>query len=408
MSKKTCIIVGAGHSAAQLSVSLRQEGWEGHIIVVGDEDALPYHRPPLSKAYLAGIKELNNILIRPAAFYEMQEIKFNLGVGLHAIDRIKKHITLNNGDVLHYDKLALTLGSRIRKLAIAGSELVGISYLKTAANVDYIKTLAKSNQKAVIIGGGYIGLETAAVLRKLGMDVTVLEMMPRVLERVTAPQLSEFYTRIHTEEGVKVVTNVVVSSIEAQKSRNSVVCSNGHTYPADLIIVGVGVLPNQEIAERAGLTVSNGIEVNEFACTSDPDIVASGDCAWHYNPIYKKYLRLESVQNATDQAKAAASYICDKPVAYHTLPWFWSDQYDMKLQIAGLSQGYDSLVVRGDIKHGRRFAVFYLIGQHVIAVDAVNSPAEFMIGKKLITENTVVDKRKLANLDISMKDMLTV
>jgi 3-phenylpropionate/trans-cinnamate dioxygenase ferredoxin reductase subunit len=408
MLKKTCIIVGAGHSAAQLSVSLRQEGWEGHIIVVGDEDALPYHRPPLSKAYLAGIKELNNILIRPAAFYEKQEIKFNLGVGLYAIDRINKHITLNNGDVLHYDKLALTLGSRIRKLAIAGSELGGISYLKTAADVDYIKTLAKSNKKAVIIGGGYIGLETAAVLRKLGMDVTVLEMMPRVLERVTAPQLSEFYTRIHTEEGVKVVTDVVVSSIEAQKSRNSVICSNGDTYPADLIIVGVGVLPNQEIAERAGLTVSNGIEVNEFACTSDPDIVACGDCAWHYNPIYKKYLRLESVQNATDQAKTAASYICGKPLVYNTLPWFWSDQYDMKLQIAGLSQGYDSLVVRGDIKHGRRFAVFYLIGQHVIAVDAVNSPAEFMIGKKLITENTVVDKRKLANLDISMKDMLTV
>ncbi len=407
MLGKTCIIIGAGHSGAQLSISLRQERWEGRIIVVGDEEALPYHRPPLSKAYLAGTKELSNILLRPASFYEKQNIEFNLGVGLAAINRADKTVTLNNGDILNYDKLALTLGSRVRKLTIPGSDLAGISYLKTAKDVDYIKTLAKPDKKAVIIGGGYIGLETAAVLRKLGMDVTVLEMMPRVLERVTAPQLSEFYTRVHTEEGVNVVTEVIVSSIEAKDNLNSVVCTNGNSYPAELIIVGVGVLPNQEIAEKAGLAVGNGIEVNEFACTSDPDIVASGDCAWHYNPIYKKYLRLESVQNATDQAKTAAAYICDQSVTYNTLPWFWSDQYDMKLQIAGLSQGYDSLVIRGDIKHGRRFAVFYLFGQKVIAVDAVNSPAEFMIGKKLIIENITIDEAKLANLGVSMKEILT-
>lgn len=408
MLNKTCIIIGAGHSAAQLSVSLRQEGWEGRIIVVGDEQALPYHRPPLSKAYLAGTKNLNNILIRPAAFYEKQRIEFNLGVGLDSIDRANKQITLNNGEVLNYDKLALTLGSRVRKLTIPGCDLVGVSYLKTAQDVDYIKTLAKADKKAVIIGGGYIGLETASVLRKLGMEVTVLEMMPRVLERVTAPQLSEFYTRVHSEEGVNIVTEVVVSSIEAQDDRNSVHCTNGDSYEADLIIVGVGVLPNQEIAEQAGLTVSNGIEVNEFSCTSDPDIVASGDCAWHYNPIYNKHLRLESIQNAADQAKTAAAYICDNNTAYNTLPWFWSDQYDMKLQIAGLSQGYDSVVVRGDIKHGRSFAVFYFIEDKVIAVDAVNSPAEFMIGKKLITQHSFVDRVKLASLDIAMKDMLSV
>lgn len=408
MLDKICIIIGAGHSAAQMSVSLRQEGWKGRIIIVGDEDALPYHRPPLSKAYLAGTKELSNILIRPAAFYEKQQIEFNLGVGLQAIDPDNKTITLNNGDMLHYDKLALTLGSKVRKLAIPGAELPGISYLKTAKDVDYIKTLAIQDKKAVIIGGGYIGLETAAVLRKLGMDVTVLEMMPRVLERVTAPPLSEFYTRVHTEEGVKIVTEVIVSSIEPHINQNTVVCTNNDRYPADLIIVGVGVLPNQEIAQQAGLTVSNGIEVNEFACTSDPDIVASGDCAWHYNPIYKKHIRLESVQNATEQAKTAAAYLCGKQAAYNTLPWFWSDQYDMKLQIAGLSQGYDSFVVRGDIQQGRRFAVFYLLDQRVIAVDAVNSPAEFMIGKKLIIENIIVAEDKLANVDISMKDMLAV
>jgi 3-phenylpropionate/trans-cinnamate dioxygenase ferredoxin reductase component len=404
---QTCVIIGASHAAAQLAPTLRQEGWQGRIIVIGDEAHIPYHRPPLSKTYLSGEKTMDEIYIRPAAVYEKAEVEFLLNTRVDSIDRQNKTLSLNNGDSIAYDKLALTLGSRVRKVDLPGVELDGIYYLRDAADVEKIKTKTGAGKKAVIVGGGYIGLETAAVLRKLGMEVTVLEMMERVLQRVTAPEISEFYNRIHTEEGVNICCGVGVSAFEGNVKVEKVICSNDDTYEADLVVVGVGILPNVELAEAAELEVNNGIVVDEYARTSDEDIVAAGDCTFHYNSLYEKDIRLESVQNATDQARVAALTLCGKAKAYDALPWFWSDQYDLKLQIAGLSQGYDEVIVRGDRQNSRSFAVFYLKDGKVISVDAINKAAEFMVGKRLISGKLVVDKAKLADENVSMKELIS-
>lgn len=403
---QVCIIIGASHAAAQLAPALRQEGWEGKILIISDEGYIPYHRPPLSKALLAGEKTIDEIYIRPESVYQKADIEFLLNTRVESINREEKTLVLDNGKSLAYDKLALTVGSRVRKVNLPGADLDGIYYLRDMKDVEQIKTKIVSGKKAVIVGGGYIGLETAAVLKKLGMVVTVIEMMDRVLQRVTAPEVSAFYTRVHTEEGVNIVCGVGVDAFEGSKRIEKVVCNNGDSYEADLVVIGVGIVPNVELAEAAGLEVNNGIVVNEYAVTSDPDIVAAGDCTYHYNKIYASWLRLESVQNASDQARSAAASICGKEKVYDALPWFWSDQYDLKLQIAGLSQGYDELIIRGDREGSRSFAAFYLKSGIIISVDAVNMPAEFMLGKKLITNATLVDKEKLADATIPIKELL--
>ncbi|MBT7952417.1 MAG: FAD-dependent oxidoreductase [Gammaproteobacteria bacterium] len=404
---QTCVIVGASHAAAQLAPILRQEGWEGRIVVVGDEPYIPYHRPPLSKTFLSGEKTLEDIYIRPQMVYDKAEIEFLLNTRVEAIDREKRILSLNNGETLAYDKLALTVGSRVRKVDLPGIDLEGIYYLRDANDVEQIKSKVKEGKHAVIVGGGYIGLETAAALRKQGMDVTVLEMMERVLQRVTAPEISEFYDRVHKEEGVKICCGVGVASFAGNTNVEKVICSNGDEYAADLVVVGVGIVPNVELADAAGLEVNNGIVVDQFARTSDHDIVAAGDCTNHHNVLYDINIRLESVQNATDQARVAAQTLCGKEKAYDALPWFWSDQYDLKLQIAGLSQGYDEVIVRGDRDNSRSFAAFYLRGGVVIAVDAVNKAPEFMVGKRLITGKVAVDKMQLADENIPIKELLT-
>ena len=403
---QVCIIIGGSHAAAQLAPALRQEGWEGNVLVISDEGYIPYHRPPLSKALLAGEKTIDEIYIRPAPVYEKADIEFLLNTHVESINRDEKSITLNNGETLSYDKLGLTVGSRVRKVNLPGVDLDGINYLRDMNDVEQIKTRVSPGKKAVIVGGGYIGLETAAVLRKLGMEVTVIEMMDRVLQRVTAPEISEFYTRIHQEEGVNIVCGIGVDAFEGDGKVEKVICNNGDSYDADLVVIGVGIVPNIELAESAGLEVNNGIVVNDFAVTSDPDIVAAGDCTYHHNKIYDTWLRLESVQNASDQARSAAASICGKEKIYDALPWFWSDQFDLKLQIAGLSQGYDELITRGDREGSRSFAAFYLKAGVIISVDAVNKPAEFMMGKKLIANATVVDKEKLADVNIPIKELM--
>ncbi len=403
---QTCVIIGASHAAAQLAPTLRQEGWQGRIIIIGEEPFIPYHRPPLSKTYLAGEKTMDDINIRPPIVYEKAEIEFLLNTRVEAIDRDNKSLSLDNGESLSYDKLALTVGSRVRKVDLPGVDLGGIYYLRDANDVEQIKTRVAAGKKAVIVGGGYIGLETAAVLRKLGMEVTVLEMMERVLQRVTAPEVSEFYDRVHRQEGVTICCGVGVTAFSGKGDIEKVICSDGNVYDADLVVVGVGIVPNIELAEAAGLEVNNGIVVNEYAVTSDADIVAAGDCTYHHNALYDRMIRLESVQNATDQARVAALSLCGKDKAYDALPWFWSDQYDLKLQIAGLSQGYDEVIVRGDRQNSRSFAAFYLKDGVVIAVDAVNKPPEFMVGKRLITGKVSVDKTKLADENVPMKELM--
>jgi 3-phenylpropionate/trans-cinnamate dioxygenase ferredoxin reductase subunit len=403
MSNEHAVIVGASHASAQLAATLRQGGWEGNISIVGEEAIPPYHRPPLSKAYLAGEKHSDELLIRPGTFYEKTAIDMVLGSRVTAIDTDRKQVMLHDGGTIPYDKLALTTGARVRKLDLPGHEQEGVFYLRDLNDVDRIRGFIGPGKSAVIIGGGYIGLETAASMRKLGMEVTVLEALPRVLQRVTAPEVSAFYTRVHREEGVEIVTDAVVKGLTGDGTVTGVELDDGSQLAADLVIIGVGVIPDTELAETAGLEVDNGIVVDEFARTSDPDIVAAGDCTNHFNPIYQRRLRLESVQNATDQAKTAANTLCGKLEAYHALPWFWSDQYDLKLQIAGLSQGFDRVVVRGASDNGRSFAAFYFAGDQLLAVDAINRPKEFMAVRRALTQGQSADPAKLADESVDIQ-----
>lgn len=400
------IIIGASHAAAQASVSLRQSGWDSDITVIGDEDVLPYHRPPLSKDFLSGEKSIEDILIRPAESYVAANISMKLGVRVGAIDRAAKTILTDEGETLSYTKLVLTTGARIRRLPIAGEDLDNVFYLRDTQDVLAIKKKSQSSKTAVIIGGGYIGLETAASLRKQGLQVTVLEAMPRILQRVTAPQMSEFYKRVHTEEGVTILEHVMASEIQEDGQGLAVLTSCEKRLAADMVIIGIGVIPNTELAEAAGLSIGNGIEVNEFCQTSDPDIYAAGDVTWHYNPIYERHVRLESVPNATEQGKVIAAHITGTPKPYNSLPWFWSDQFDLKLQIAGLSTDYDDVVIRGDIETGRTYAAYYFKGDKFIAVDAVNAPRDFMFGKMSLTKDQNLDKTLISDTYISLKECI--
>ena len=406
MSDPTCVIVGASHAGTQLALSLRQGGWKGRIVLAGDESANPYQRPPLSKDLLSGVKSAEQIPIRPVTVLEHAGVELRLGQRAISIDRAAKTVTFADGEKLNYDKLALTLGAYPATVPLTGVDKHGVYYLRNLADVEQIRPYIGEGKSAVIVGGGYIGLEAGSVLRRTGMRVTVLEALSRVLRRVTAPVVSAFYERLHDEEGVRIVTGSLVTSIEGDVRVERVFCADGSEFDANLVIIAVGVLPQTELAERAGLDVEDGILVDEYTRTSDPDIVAAGDCTRHYNPIYRRRVRLESVQNAVDQAKTAAAALNGKLEPYHALPWFWSDQYDVKLRIAGLSQGYDNIVVRGNPEEGRSFAVFYFLGNRLLAVDAINRPGEFMLGKKLLAHGTVIDKARLADEALTPKQLL--
>lgn len=401
----TCLIIGASHAGAQLATSLRKEGWDGPITVLGDEPPSPYHRPPLSKGLLNGEKTVDQLAIFKPAVYEKANIEFRLGVQVEEINRHEKYVTLAQGERLHYTKLALCTGARVRQLNIPGSNLQGVHYLRTLADAQAIQAAIKPGGHAVIVGGGYIGLETAASLRKLGMEVTVLEMMDRVLERVTAPELSAFYTRLHEKHGVRIITQAQAQAFTGEQHVEQVQCNNDLTLPADLVIVGIGVIPNTELASNAGLSVDNGIIVDELARTSDPDIVAAGDCTFHPNNVLGYSLRLESVPNAMDQAKTAAATLCGHSKPYHALPWFWSDQYNIKLQITGVNRGYDKVILRGDPEQ-EQFVAWYLQGDRILAADCINSPKEFMLAKKLIAQRTQVLETALADPQVDLNTLL--
>ena len=405
-SDQTAIIIGGSHAASQLVASLRLEGWEGRIIVISDDSCLPYHRPPLSKTYLSGEKDAQSLLIRASVFYDKNNIKFMLGTTVDKIDRGAQTVALSNGEKLAYDKLAICTGARVRKLPIPGTGFSGVHYLRNIADAETIKADIKAGGSAAIIGGGYIGLETAALLCRIGMRVTILETMERVLERVTAPEVGAFYTRVHQEEGVEIKTGVIASEIIGSNQVEAVVCNTGERMEADLVIIGIGVVPNTELAMDAGLTVDNGILVDEYAQTSDPNIVAAGDCTNHPNPLIGRNIRLESVPNATDQAKSAAASMCGVEKPYSALPWFWSDQYDLKLQIAGLNHGFDQVIIRGDIEKSRSFVAWYLKNGQLIAADCVNRVKEFMVAKQALAGAKSIDLSKLADDTIDPKALL--
>lgn len=404
MQQDHCVIIGGSHAAAQLVSSLRLNKWEGKITIVSADAFLPYHRPPLSKSYLSGEKNLDEIMIRPPTFYERSDIEVILGTRVTAVDRANKKVHLDNHTDISYTKLVFTTGAKVRKITIPGHNLPGVFYLRDLNDVDHIREYLGHTKKAVIIGGGYIGLETASALRSLDMDVTILEALPRVLQRVTAPEVSAFYTRVHSEEGVKILTNAAVQSIDGKYKVESVTTADGLVIPADLVVVGIGVIPDVDLAEQAGLKVDNGLVVDEFARTNDHDILGAGDCTNHYNPIYDIQLRLESVQNATDQSRVAANTICGKLEPYRALPWFWSDQYDLKLQIAGLSQGFDQVVVRGSTESGRSFAAFYYKEGRLIAVDAINRPKEFMTCKRALAEQKTANPELVADESVDIQE----
>ena len=400
------VIVGAGHAAGQAAASLRQEGYEGAITMIGNEPYIPYQRPPLSKKFLAGEIGIDRVYFKPPEFYEKENVTVKLGTRVTEIDRKTKTVHTDQGETLTYSKLLLTTGSRVRELNLPGFDLDGVFYLRNVGDVEGIQSYFNKGGKCVIVGGGYIGLEVAAVAAKHGIDVTVLEMAPMVMARVVDPIVSRFYERVHKEEGVKILTGAAVSGFEGKNGQlTKVTCADGTAHEADFVVVGVGILPNVELAVEANLKVENGIAVDECCRTSDPDIYAAGDCTNHPNPLLGERLRLESVHNALEQAKTAAAAICGKEKPYAQIPWFWSDQYDLKLQIVGLSAGYDQAVVRGNPDDGRSFAVFYLKEGRLIAVDAINRAPEFMMSKQLIAKGVSIPAEKLRDENINMKEM---
>jgi 3-phenylpropionate/trans-cinnamate dioxygenase ferredoxin reductase subunit len=403
---KTVIIVGAGHAAGQTAASLRQKGFDGRIIMIGDEDYVPYQRPPLSKAFLAGDMTKERLYFKPEKFWPEHDVEMRLGESAASIDREAKSVSLANGEILNYDCLVLATGGRVRELHIPGHELKGVHYLRSIADVDAIRPAFKEGTRLVIVGGGYIGLEVAAVACKHGLDVTVLETESRVMNRVVATEISLFFQQIHTEEGVKLELGRRVQKICGNGKVESIACADGFTVTADICIIGIGIIPNTEIADAAGLKCSDGIVVDEYCQTSDPDIYAVGDCTKHPNALLGRHLRLESVHNAIEQGKTAAASICGQPAAYAQVPWFWSDQYDVKLQIAGLTEGYEQFVMRGD-PASRSFAAFYLLDGKVLAVDAINSPREFMLGKKLVAAGAHFAPDELADMNRDFKELAT-
>ena len=404
-AERGLVVVGAGQAAAQLVSSLRSLGYEGRIRLFGEEPALPYQRPPLSKQFLSGELAAEQLALLQPAFYQDNRIEVATGSRVATIDRAARTIGLASGETLGYDKLALTTGALVRHLPVPGADLDGILTLRTSADVERIRARMAPGRRLVIVGGGYIGLEVAAVAVKQGLSVTVLEMADRVMNRVVCPEVSAFYQSEHEAAGVTLLTKARVGGFEpGDGAAVRVNCADGQAFEADLVLVGVGVRPNTALAEAAGLEVDDGILVDEFARTSDPDIVAAGDCTRHVNLAYDGRLRLESVQNAVSQGRIAAATLVGAPQAYDEVPWFWSDQYDLKLQIVGLSDGCDRTVIRGEPGQ-RSFAVYYLRGGIPIAVDAVNAPRDFMMGKKLIAAGGPVDPARLADPAVPLREI---
>ena len=396
----SCIIVGASHAGVSLALQLRREGWSAPIKLIGEESELPYHRPPLSKEHLAGKKDLDAMRLRPAKIYADNDIDLLLSTRVSSIDTQSREVKLSSGSV-GYQKLALCTGSSVREF-IPARGLGNVFYIRTAADIARLAPHLQKGRRAIVIGGGYIGLEAAAVLAELEVSVTVLEMSERILQRVTNPVMSDYMKHLHESQGVEIHTGVEVESIREEGQEKLIGCADGAQFRADFLIVGIGVDANASLAQSAGIESGPGILVNEYCRTSDEHVYAAGDCTVHPSLIYQRQIRLESVQNANDQARAAAANICGKEQVYDAVPWFWSDQYSIKLQMVGLSAGYDQVVMRGSAEGGveASFALFYLKEGVLIAADCVGRPKEFMISKKLVKARGKIPAEQLQNEEI--------
>jgi len=400
----TTIIAGAGHAGGQTAISLRQAGYEGRIIVCGDEPVPPYQRPPLSKKYLSGELALERVFLRPEVFYARNDIELRLGSAVREIDPRQRTVVLDGGDALPFTDLVIATGSQPRRLDMPGSDLGNIFYLRTLEHTDAIRSALVAGRKLVVVGGGYIGLEIASTAKGLGLEVCVIEAADRILGRVTAPEMSAYYTRAHRARGVDIRLSTGVVAFEGNGTVEGVRCGS-ENIPADVVVVGIGIVPDVRLADSAGIRCEDGIVVDERCATSADHVYAVGDCTRHPNPILGRTLRLESVHNALEQARTAAANIAGTPTRYEQVPWFWSDQFDLKLQMVGISDGYDTIVQRGSMD-GDDFAMFYLKDGVLIAVDAVNRPREFMACRKLVPERPCIDPARLADESIPMREMI--
>jgi 3-phenylpropionate/trans-cinnamate dioxygenase ferredoxin reductase subunit len=397
------LIIGAGHAGGSAAAFLRQYGYAGDITVVGDEPHAPYQRPPLSKAWLKGEADSESLLLRPESFYTQENITLKRGVRAERINRADKTVTFSDGSVLPYDTLILATGARARTLDAPGAGLAGILSLRSAADADALKAALTPNAALAVIGGGYVGLEAAASATALGCRAVVLEREARLLARVASAPMAAFFQAYHQSHGVRIVTGVNVTGFVGEQGRvTGVTLADGSTMACDVALVGVGAIPNVELARDDGLDCADGVVVDLEARTSDPAVHAIGDVTHRPMPLYDRNFRLESVPNALEQAKQAACAITGRPAPAPEVPWFWSDQFDLKLQIAGVPFDADQLVLRGS-PHSQPFAVFHLREGRVLAVEAVNSPAEFMGGRLLIGRGVQVESTRLADLAIPMK-----
>jgi 3-phenylpropionate/trans-cinnamate dioxygenase ferredoxin reductase subunit len=409
-SRADVVIVGASHGGSEMAARLRQGGFTGSVALIGLEPNLPYQRPPLSKAFLAGETTSEQLLIRAPAVYDNNNIDVHLSTMVESIDREQHELVFSTGARFGYGKLVLATGGTPRRLTIPGSELQGLHYMRTIADVDRLREVFVPGARLVIVGGGYIGLEVAAVAVKQGLQVEIVEFAPRVLARVAGPQLSAFYETVHSKAGVQLRLSTGVEGFDPSDTKpghvGAVRCSDGTLLAADLVLVAVGLVPNTDIAGAAGLEIGNGIVVDLFCQTSDPDIFAIGDCA-EQNPLpyLGRRFRLESVPNALEQARVAASVLNGNPSPYNAVPWFWSDQYHLKLQAVGISQHYDHVVIRPP-RNPEGFIAFYLKEGRVIAADCVNSIIEFNMARRFVADKLVLDPAALADPAVNLKSLL--
>jgi 3-phenylpropionate/trans-cinnamate dioxygenase ferredoxin reductase subunit len=405
------VIVGGGQAGYQTAASLRTEGYDGPVFLIGEEAGAPYQRPPLSKAFVLGKQNQTQILLRPELYYRDHQIELLAGEKAAAIDRISRKVHLGSGSELSYDSLVLALGARNRALPVVGGGLDGVCYLRTLEEAIEVKQRLEQAQQVAIVGGGFIGLEIAAAARTLGKPVTVIEALPRLMSRVVAPVVSEFFRAAHTAKGVEILLNGKVQEIQGVDGRvQGVMLDDGRKLPADVVVIGVGIVPNTELAEGAGLPVANGIATDELLRTADERVFAIGDCAEHPSRFAgslgaNSQVRLESVQNAVDQGVCVARTIAGKAAPYSATPWFWSDQFDIRLQMAGLPGGHDQTVVRGAPESGK-FSVFYFRRGKLCAVDSVNRPADHLAARKLIGSGTAMTPDQAADENVNLKTVV--
>lgn len=401
---ESVVVVGGGQASAQLIVSLRQGGFGGRITLVSGEDELPYQRPPLSKQYLSGKLARERLLLRRREYYQSRNVELLPGCRALAIDRRFRRVSLDNGAELRYDRLALATGSVLRRLDVPGAELPGIHCLRSIPDARRLRAELRPGRRIVIVGGGYIGLEVAASAAQAGAKATVLEAEARLMSRVASTAVSDWVASLHRDAGVRIVLGAQVSAFSGNGRVGAVETSSG-SHAADAVVVGIGVLPAVGLARRCGLPEDDGICTDEYCRTEDEAILAAGDCARTVNTMLGAAVRLQSVQNAVDHGQVAASVILGTPEPYSSVPWFWSDQYRARLQIAGLAAPEDDTVLRGDPRSGS-FAALRLREGRLTAVEAVSSPRDFLAGKKLIASGTAPDPGRLADRSIPLKDLM--